>query len=406
MKRNRLIQLGCVLLAGCSSGDKSTTSPETPTPLSVRFCQQSGWLAYQNSGADWQFAPITSDTITFNATESLSIAFSAGPEFTQVWSLDREELLELSGSSGFGCFTPPPPATKTLFANVTGLFPGEVFQILTPNGGSGGPPTTNTIRLAVPTGPVDLVGLAMDDTPERQVNRIIIRRQVNLPDSATMPAFDFSSSEMRGLKAVSALISGVHFATNTVQGSIFRSEQFFIPLGESTVSSTGSVWGVPAELMLGDEINEYSVAECPSICTRRVTYYFRALPSTVVFGLGAAPAPTDQVTLTSFPCTRLSWTTPVQGDYPKFANAVVTWGQNQSNAFAMTVTAGFTHHPPADAWRFEVPGFTRPDGSCLIPRGQTPAGTATVGENLNLFTGKLGVDGYITHTASSAIYVH
>src|SRR5205814_5547980 len=114
---------------------------ETPTPVSVRFCMHGVWFAYQDNGADWQFATAVSDTITFNATQALSIAFGTDDAaFAEVWSLNRQELLELSGSPLFAC-ADQPPITKTLFGALAGLASNEIFSISTGNSAAGGPGT-------------------------------------------------------------------------------------------------------------------------------------------------------------------------------------------------------------------------------------------------------------------------
>ncbi|HEY6218534.1 MAG TPA: hypothetical protein VIV65_00670 [Gemmatimonadaceae bacterium] len=396
-------------MCACSGSDGSKATgpdPGATNPTAIKFCWSS-WFAYQNQGGSWQFASGT-DSLRFSASDALTIAYAPNPSAVRVWALSRDELLALSKTQQFGCVTPVPPITKTLSGTIAGVADGEAYDVVTTNSGAGGPASSKTFQLGVPDGPVDIIGMVYADIPDRPANRLIVRRGVDLPAGSTMPTFDFNSVEVIGLKSASIFVFNANIVglQSKRVTSVAHIGQLFRPLHSSTGSLADQIWGVPSAGLGANDINIFTVSECPQQCIRTLTMYYRDVFSGMSVTMGATPVPADEVVLARTPCTRASWDIPVQSDYLGYGGATVTWGAQSEQSFTMTVSRYFLGNPPSQSWHFEVPDFTRPDGSCLIAPNQTPSGYAMVGNTPAILTGLPGQDGQTFKSASATTVVH
>ena len=395
----------------CSGSDGSKTAgpdPGTTTPTAIKFCWSS-WFAYQNHGGAWQFAS-GSDSIRFPATDVLTIAYAPNPNAVRVWAFSRDELLALSKTEQFGCFTPRPPDTKTLNGTITGVADGEAYDVVSTNSSAGGPASSKTFQLGVPDGPVDMIGMVYADTPERPANRIIVRHGVDLPAGSTIPTFDFNSPEVVGLKSGTIFIGNSNVALQTVtqisSTAIIGQQRRRLHL--SAGGPINQFWGVPSAGLGAKDINMFAVNECPPLvaCVRTLLMFYRDVFSPVSVAMGANPLDGDETLSARTPCTRLTWDIPFQSDYFGYGGAMVTWGAKADQSFTMTVSQYFLGKPPTQSWHFEVPDFRRPDGSCLIPPNQTPSGFTMVGNTPAILTALPGQDGQIFKLASGGMVVH
>jgi hypothetical protein len=170
----------------------------------VAYCEGSEplWVAFQDGDEAWtQALPSRSNGIvTFEHTfasdrTAIAAAFDGGPNITllQVHYGTPTELEEVGRTYPAFCV----PFEKTLLASVAGLDTNQFAYI------SGGYVTERPVLFnesfpleALPPGPRDIVAAQVTFTGNTSVlNKIILRRDVDLPDNGTLPVLDFNSAE-------------------------------------------------------------------------------------------------------------------------------------------------------------------------------------------------------------------
>jgi hypothetical protein len=394
------LRLSCCL--GLSVITALSACSDTTAPINgLKFCYDQGWFSYKNDGGDWKFVTPTSGTLSFDATDKLTIAFSQFTTDATVFSLTRDELSQLSGTSTFGC-SQFQATSRTLHGTVTGLALDESYFISVPSGSAAGP--TPTFAVSTIDSAIDLVAVATALTSSSTAHRAIIRRGLDLPGGSAIPLLDFSSAEAQPIDSAALTITNLNSNFPATFASTFRTGSITRTLRQSSGSAPTSIYAMPAALLAANDINYFTINECPSQCTRTlVAYYRKAQPATLA--LGPAHSNGTATIVSSTPCTRFTIDIPVQAEYGAYGNASVTWGTRPVSSFSVTVTSAYLGATPAASWHLEVPDLARPDGSCLIPASVQPSGFVTVASSFLPFTNTPGTDGQVVLSATgSAIF--
>ena len=195
-----------IAVSACSDAAMSPAPPPPPPPNTARvaYCVGSEplWVAFQDGDEAWTRAlPSTSNgNVVFQRTfasdrAAIAAAFDAGFGITslQVHFGTPDELEQVGRTFPAFCL----PFQKTLLASVAGLDTNQFAYI------AGGYVTEVPVLInesfsleGMPPGPRDIVAARVTFTASTSIlNRLILRRDVDLPSGPTLPVLDFNSAE-------------------------------------------------------------------------------------------------------------------------------------------------------------------------------------------------------------------
>jgi hypothetical protein len=289
---------------------------------------------------------------------------------------------ELTGQGTGVCFQPP--SGKTVNGTVAGVGPTDLTQVFV--GGSLGTLTgTNYQVQNVPNGTVDLFAghatLTISGTGASiAVDKLIIRRDLNPANGATLPVLDFGGTEafapqkntltVNGLGAgESAIISESYYTPNGFVGSV---------TGDPTeTGATHTLYGVPAAKQAAGDLHGLNVIASnvtggQAASVRYMTTYFHtASDRTVTLG-PSLNAPTI-TTVATTPYVRFRAQLAQQPEYDKaFA---VTFGQGTGAGLRATTISATPAYLNGAAFDFTIPDFSGVAG--FDPNWGLKAGVAT-----------------------------
>jgi hypothetical protein len=205
MKSLQLLLL-LIAVSACSEAVSPPPPPPPPPPFTARVTYCAGaepvWVAFQDGDEAWTRAlPSTSNSnIVFQRTfasdrAAIATAFDAGFGITAVQVLyGTPDELELVGRT-YPAFCLP--FQKILLTSVAGLDANQFAYV------AGGYVTEVPVLInesfaleGMPPGPRDIVAARVTFTASSSIlNRLILRRGVDLPSGATLPVLDFNSAE-------------------------------------------------------------------------------------------------------------------------------------------------------------------------------------------------------------------
>ncbi len=395
-----VLGLGVLSVFGCS---------DSTAPISrLTFCSPPLWVAVKLDGeSTWKSQEVTGNAVTFEATPTLSIAYSFSVGSVYIWSLSADEFREIRvapvGSAGRGGCSPDYTKLKTLAGSATGIAPGRQYDVAST--ATFANTSGATFTLGAPDGPVDLVARMFHFIPEIAVEKVIVRRDVNLPNGASIPVFDFASPEARPLDSASLVVTYPDgSALTSFSGSFVTSLRTRSPSGLLRLSSNRPLpflHSVPQALLRPDDYHDLRASACLPDCGQLSFYYRSARATSLAMGPMAGSA-TASVVATD-PCVRLHFEIPAQSEYPSFVQIVLSWGSSSSNrSVVMGVTKAYLGATPS-TWTYDVPELRRGDGSCLLePAAKTARVFTTVGEGRLALLADLvpGRDGELLRAAS------
>ncbi len=249
------------------------------------------WGAYRDGTGPW--TPVTATDGVFRFTISSPLAAfahvarqSAGSSTTT--NIQFMTRAEMTAAPIVAC--PPLPVNiKIINGSVTGLTGQEA--VLLNLGGSFGAPSAllPTFTVAgVPSGDRDLVAYRFATLPAA-TDRVIIRRDQNFADGATMPALDFSATE--SVAPATAILTIV----GATPGHGLLQEMYYLArstcdrgmINQAPATPTTSMFGVAASQQRPNDFHQLRVVTAFGPMSRTVTESFHALaPRTVTFGAG------------------------------------------------------------------------------------------------------------------------
>ena len=262
-----------------------------------------------------------------------------------------------------------PGMGKTLTGTVAGLAPQQTANIsLGPSSESVSNPGTTYQLTDVPDGPLDLVasrttsainGTSFDFT----LDELIIRRALNFANNATIPVLDFSAAEAFDPAQANITIGN----PNGELGYAITS--FFTASGSGVLGATliaeglpgagpFKYYGIPTARQIAGDLHLATAFAFPSLTTtdqfRFVGLYFKD-PTDRTVTLGPAlTAPTVSTAATT-PYVRFRATAPIQTQYNKFVQAMLT--QN-TIAREVNIFASEGYLSGATSYDFTVPDFS------------------------------------------------
>ena len=360
------------LCASCTD----VTSPVNSQPIDIAldFCasQMPVWFAYQNVGqAGWtRVLPDAEGTFRFSAARRVALAFvfqNGADSETQIIGAANTELQAVSE---IACLDES--GVKQLNGTVTGATGSQLSQVTM---------FFSSVYLASSQSSFSLTQLAdrsldliasrvnVSGTTTQTSDRVIIRRNQNYVNNASIPLLDFNSAE-----AFAPTTSAVNITGAVAGESMFLYENFFSQqktshvLYFSQLSGGGSVV-VPtipaAQTAAGDYHDLFVVANSvDGDAFRGAESYFRNPPATQNLPIGPAITATPQFTdVATSPHVRLRMSLAIGANsYSRAVNFEFDQQLNfNSNKWSVIVTEGFYSFNPT-AWDVEMPDLSGTDG--------------------------------------------
>src|SRR5438034_1915967 len=302
MSRESWVLFLVATLGACSDGTLPSTPPPPPPPTTVAVAYCAGleptWVAFQDGDAAWTQAPPTPS--------------GSNKTFRHEFSADRGAIATLSGAGGnitvlsvlygtpaelvtAGDTNPrdcgPAPA-KTLLGTVAPLDTNETAFVAASFNSRVRVSVDRSFELkGLASGPRDLLATRTTRTDGSDaITRFILRRDIDVPDSTTLPVLDFASAEgfapavatvsLNGLGAEAAA-SGTRLLTNHDEIAVS------LLIGLTTDVTRPYVALPESQLLASDlQILAASVSAATTGSARSATLYFRT-PTDRTLTLGA-----------------------------------------------------------------------------------------------------------------------
>jgi len=331
--RTRWVLPFVAAIAACSD-DMPPSAPQPPTTISVAYCdgRVPSWVALQDGDGAWTRAqPVASGANTtfrydFSANRgAIATLTRISAEITVLSVLygTPAELVTVGDTNPEDC---APTASKHLFGTVVGLDTNESAFV----GGSlfrrARVLADGTFELRdLPSGPNALLATTQingADVP----NRLILRRDIDVPDSASVPVLDFASEAFAPAIATVSL-DGLGADGATYGTRLLTSHDDITVASSGTTVGTGPYAALPeARLRAGDlQILSASSTAAVTGSARSATLYFRA-PTDRTLAFGAPLIQPTFTTVATAPALRLRAQFVPQSDYDR--SAFVTYQQS------------------------------------------------------------------------------
>ena len=277
--------VSCSALLACSD-DPVAPLPVRETAVAVTYCaaMAPGWVAFRDGDGNWTRAlpDASGSRTTFRhvfrsnraAIASLTPVFDGQFTALRVVYGTPAELATESDTATVDCVE---GLGKTLRGNISGVDTTQLALI------SVGPFARTAVRPrlgldftvdGVATGPQDLLATRTTDGPLPA--RLIVRRDLDLPNGALIPSLDFESAEAFDVVTANVGIEnlGADAAVNftsllTAHGS------FTLPFASRIVSATQPYLALPLDRLIGGDLQQLHVSTNDSTTTRTADVYFR-----------------------------------------------------------------------------------------------------------------------------------
>ncbi|HJQ19436.1 MAG TPA: hypothetical protein VJ867_03735, partial [Gemmatimonadaceae bacterium] len=339
-----------LVLAGCS--DTTSPTPFTPIDIALDFCttEVPVWFAYQNLGQPWvRVAPDAAGTVHFPAGPRVAIAFeqiSANHYETQIIGASNTEL---NAVSGVECLDEN--GTKTLHGAAVGATGSQVARVSMFLSTVVLPSNQATFTLSqLASRPLDLVASRENVSANtRAADRIIVRRNQNFVDNATVSTLDFNSSEAFAPGTTTIGISGADPAEVTTLTNNFFSQQQTSHLLFNGIVGNGNVAipTIPAgQTAAGDYHDVFAIGTSADASSfRGAESYFRDPPASQILPIGPGlPTNPAFTTIQTAPYVALRMQQPISqtAAYTRAVNFTLTQQTlTVSREWTVTVTDGF-----------------------------------------------------------------
>ena len=358
-RRARVVELVLALsiLTGCSSDKVISPSPIVgpPSTVDVVYCtgSQPTWVAFQDGDGRWtQAQPVQADGKTV-----FRHAFTANRAGVAVTRLFRNDLTALSIQYGapeelaiVGDTNPShcgPVISKTLLGTVSGLDTNDV-AIISAGFGSRDlsfPAEGNSFALrGLVTGPQDILATRSTRVNNSQVlTSIILRRNPELPDSATLPVLDFNSAESFVPAVAHVTINGLgpEGASSHTQLRTRFSQNTITFLTSSPTAATRTYYAIPEEHLQRGDVQILSATANPTAAInsiRSASIFFRT-PVDQTLTLGAPVTDPAFSTVATEPSLRVRAQFAQQADYDRLTG--ISFQQGQSTIVTVSMTATY-----------------------------------------------------------------
>ena len=220
----------------------------------------------------------------------------------------------------------------------------------------------------VPEGPLDLIA-TRSPLAEFTVDKIIIRRDLNVPEGGTLDPLDFESSEAFEPEQADLTINNIGAEEAFALVSYGSASTFFgstiLFLSPASDEATRTYFGIPAEQQAADELHTLMVAASPAVENpdrgRFAIQYFRSATARS-FTLGPNLSAPDITTLGTTPYLRLRAVIARQAEYDQLADISYSqgaFGTAGSRTASVSMTAGYAG---AAAFDLAIPDLSGVEG--------------------------------------------
>ena len=405
-----------VAVSACSDGTLPSAPPPPPPPISVAvaYCIQPAWVAFQDGEGAWtQAQPTPSGSNTtfryeFSAGRGAIATLSRVGGNMTVFSVlygTPAELVTAGDTNSRDCG--PAPA-KTLLGTVARLDTNETAFVAASFNSRVRVGVDRSFELkGLASGPRDLLATRTTRTDGSDaITRFILRRDIDVPDSTTLPVLDFASAEafapavanvsLDGLGAESAA-SGTRLLTDRDELTVS------LMIGPTTAVTRPYVALPESQLLAGDlQILSASVSAATTGSARSATLYFRT-PTGRTLTLGAPLIPPVFSTVASAPALRLRAHFVPQSEYDR--SAVVVYQQGTTTFVAISMTAAYAALTETgyDLVVPDLAGAVGFDSAWSLHPGATLLWSAgRIGGTLGLGRDAVPSDGTVQRTVSAA----
>ena len=400
-----LIVLALSVAAACSD---STTSPPVIDPgpstaVDVPFCAglEPNWVAFQDGDGAWtQAQPIvTGQRVSFHhefAANRGAVAtarvFAHGLTALSIQYGAPAELAIVGDTVPVHC---GPELSKTLLGSVAGLGDNELATINASFNARDNvaPPSTDFQLSNLPAGPQDILATRTTRVPGSDVvTRVIFRRNLDLPDGATLPVIDFNSTEAFAPVLASVTVGGMGpegASVNTLLRTPNSQAIWSIGTRATNAPATRAYLGIPENKLQSADLQILIAQANPTTAAeiRSASVYFRS-PGDRTITLGAPVTAPTLSTVATAPALRLRARFGPQAEYDRQTAVSFQQGDNTIVAVAMTATyaslagAGYDLVVPdlSAATGFDPAWALRPGVSVFYIVNRT-GGTLGLGQN-------------------------
>lgn len=404
-------------LTACSDAIVSVAPPPPPPPptsVAVAFCDglEPAWVAFQDGDGVWtRVQPVVNGANTIFraelAADRAAIAMvSRGGLNSAIVSVlygTPAELETAGDTNPRHCF---PAIARTLLGTAIGIDSGEVGFVAASFGQRVRVSAESTFELkSLPSGPRDLLATRFAHVDASgPITRMILRRDIDVPDSTQLPVFDFTSAESFAPAIANVTLAGVGAESATSGTRLLTShDEISVTLGTVlTADVTRSYTALP-EARLGPQDLQIVSANTNAGTTgsaRTTTLYFRA-PTDRTLAFGALLVQPTFSVVTTLPLRLRAHFVP-QNDYDRAT--VISYQQDSTLFVAVTMTAAYAGLS-ANGYDLITPDLSGAAGFdpawSLNGEGTLRWNAARIGGTLGLGRNAVPTDGTTLRTAFS-----
>ena len=359
-------------VTGTSSGvaNQQTTvtvnviaAPATAS-LTMTFCSNNlpTLLAYKNEGSGWQVATASGSSYTFAATSRLGVmtVFVSSNGANKQANITYGLRPEFTAYTGRDC-----AGTKRLNGTVAGVASNQLVRVAMGPSALNPPATAAAPTfsfLTLPNRPMDLAGTTGTTGVTFTPDKMIIHRDLDLADNASLPTLDFGTTDAFALQQGTLTIAGPPATDTKTMALTYWTKNATFGAVQRVDISAGSmtVFGVPVARQVAGEVHELFLDHYVSqnLVGRTLLSYYAA-PGDRTETLGAFVNSPVISALASAPYLRLRARVTMQPDYQS-ASRVLFYQElsvNDTRAVFVQVSAGYLGATPA-TWDVSIPDFT------------------------------------------------
>jgi len=416
MSARSLVLLLVTAMSACAHDIVSSPPPPPPPPpttVAVAYCTglEPLWVAFEDGDGAWtRVQPAVSGAnTTFRyefAADRGAIAMvsrSGGMSIVSVLYGTPRELETAGDTNPRHCF---PPTSKTLLGTAVGIDTTDVAFV--------GASFTQRVRVnldhmfelkALPSGPRDLLAARFVQSTGVPT-RFILRRDIDVPDSTTLPVLDFASAEAFAPAAANVSIDGLGAESATSGTRLFaRHDEIAVTLQTNlSPNATRPYFAIPETQLAAGELQILSVGTSAGDTgsTRSTTLYFRA-PTDRTLTLGATLSQPAFTTVAVAPSLRLRAHFDLQNDYDRAT--FISYQQGVTTFVTLEMTAAYAGLS-AKGYDLVIPELGGADGFdpawALRPDRALLWNAVRLGGTLGLGRNAVPADGSILRSVSAA----
>jgi hypothetical protein len=378
--------------------------------VTVAYCTgfQPTWVAFQDGDGAW--------------TQTLPAASGANTTFRHEFSADRGAIAMVTRSGAMSILsvlygapaelatagdTNPrhcgPAAARTLLGTAIGLDADDVAFV----GGSFGlrarVGVDSTFELkGLAGGPRDLLATRLAQTTGA-ITRVILRRDIDVPDGTLLPVFDFGSAEAFAPAVASVSVDGLgtEGATSGTRLLTSHDELDIALLTNLSTDVTRPYFALPETQLRAGELQVVTAATTAATTgsARLTSLYFRA-PTDRTLTLGPPIIQPTFTTVATAPAVRLRAVFVPQNAYDRAA--IISYQQDSTVFVAIRMTAAYSVLS-GNGYDLVVPDLSAAAGFdpawALRPGGTLFWSAVRIGGTLGLGADAVPTDGAIQRTA-------